>query len=96
MWQVEVRHHHKAYRNGDLEDTLELLETKNFKTRTAGKEWIESKLSGKPKRSVTRYPHKGDTPSNFYFFTGVSWQHENSGEQMDEYYQYTLKKAKIS
>lgn len=27
--------------------------------------------------------------------SGVTWQHENTGEQMEEYYQYTMKKIKL-
>lgn len=95
MYTVTVHHHDKDWRRGDLEDKFELIESKNFKTKKEAKEYIESKLSGKPPISVTRYLHTGDKPSHYYYFTGVTWQHENSGEQMQEYYQYTLKKGKL-
>jgi hypothetical protein len=39
--------------------------------------------------------HKGDKPSYCYVYTGVKWQHENSGEPMEEYYMYKLEKAKL-
>ena len=93
MYIVEIRHHCKGWRNGDLEDKLEIVDTKLFKTRAAGKEFIENALSSKPQKQVQKYYHKGNTPSNCYYFTGMTWIHENSGEEMEEYYQYTLKKA---
>ena len=95
MYQVAVYHHDKAIVKGDLEDKLELVAQENFKTKKAAKEWIERELKDKPTRSVTRYPHKGDIPSNYYYYTGVMWQHENSGDTMYEYYQYILKKVKL-
>ena len=92
MFTVEVRLHTKDWRNGDLEDKMELVEVKNFKTRKEAKDYIEYKL---PKRGdVHRFYHKGDKPSVCYYYTGVTWQHENTGEQMEEYYQYTLRKGK--
>lgn len=92
MFTVEVRHHTKAYRNGDLEDKLELIQVENFKTRSSAKAYIERELRGKD--NVEKSYHRGDEPSNCWFFTGVRWQHENTGEEMREYYQYTLKKTK--
>lgn len=93
MWTVTVHHHDKDRRNGDLEDKFELIESKNFKTRNAGKDYIERELSRLSGTKRTNW-HKGDKPSYAYCFTGVTWQHENSGEMMEEYYQWTLRKAK--
>ena len=95
MYQVEKRHHKKAWRNGDLEDELEFLGAVPFTLKKQALAYIEDELRGKPERQISRYPRKGDTPSNYYYFTGVTWQHENSGEQMEEYYQYTLRKVKL-
>lgn len=96
MYTVEIRHHTKNWRGGDLEDKLELIDTKIFKTRTAAKAFIESQLcKGRVKDTIRRY-HKGDVPSNCFLFTEEKWQHENSGEEMQEYYQYTLKKTKVN
>ena len=92
MYQVSVYHHTKDIVKGDLEDKLELMYTLSYTTKKAAKAYIEDKLRGKPARQVTRYPHTGDNPSNYYYFTGMIWQHENTGERMEEYYQYTLKK----
>ena len=94
MYQVTVHHHCKAWRNGDLEDEFKLIDSRNFKTRNDGKIFIETQINRKPGKQVQRHYHKGDEPSYCYYFTGVTWQHENSGEQMEEYYQYTLKKVK--
>ena len=94
MYVVTVHHHTKDWRNGDLEDKLELIDSKNFKTRKAAKEFIESNLRGKIK--VFRNYRKGTETSWCGYYTGVKWQHENSGEMMEEYYQYTLKKAKLN
>ena len=94
MYQVEKRHHRKAYRRGDLEDELVLISATPFTLKKQALAYIESELKGKPERQISRYPHKGDIPSNYYYFTGVTWQHENSGEEMQEYYQYTLRKVK--
>ena len=93
MYQVTVHHHDKNWRNGDLEDKLELVEVHNYKTKKEAKEWIESKLVNKSKKQVRRYPHTGNIPSKYFYFTGVEWQHENTGETMYEYYCYTLEKA---
>lgn len=97
MYQVTVHHHDKAIVRGDLEDKFELIAQENFKTREAAKTYIESTcgLNRRPLKQVTRDYHKGDKPSYCYWFTGVKWQHENSGEMMEEYYQYTLKKVKL-
>lgn len=93
MYKVEVRHHTKAWRNGDLEDALDLVSSELFKTRKAAKGYIERELC---KRHGTIHMdwHKGDTPSYCYCFTGVKWQHENSGAEMQEYYEYKLSKVK--
>jgi hypothetical protein len=94
MYQVTIHHHDKDWRRGDLEDKFELIGQENFKTRIAAKEFIEKDLSRR--RGTTQMNwHKGDRPSYCYCFTGVTWQHENSGEEMEEYYQYTLKKVKL-
>lgn len=95
MYTVTVHHHDKDWRRGDLEDKYELIDSRNFKTRTAAKDWIEGELRRLRGTKRTDW-HKGDTPIYAYCFTGVTWQHENTGEQMEEYYQYTLRKAKIN
>ena len=94
MYQVTVHHHDKDWVRGDLEDKFELVESKIFKTRTDAKAYIERKLSGLHGTKRTDW-HKGDTPSYAYCWTGVTWQHENSGEMMQEYYLYILKKVKL-
>lgn len=94
MYQVTVHHHDKDWVRGDLEDKFELIAQENFKTRTAAKEYIEKCLSRKSGAKYRNY-HKGDKASYCYVYTGVKWQHENSGEEMEEYYEYTLKKVKL-
>ena len=94
MYTVTTHHHCKAWRNGDLEDEFKLEASENFKTRKAAKEYIENKLRGKS--DVFRNYHKVDTTSYCGYYTGVTWQHENTGEEMAEYYQFTLKKAKVN
>ena len=93
MYTVEIRHHCKTYTRGDVDSEFKLIESKNFKTRTAGKEYIETKL--KYKSNVTKRWHKGDEPSYCYWHTGESWHNECTGEMEDEYYQYKLMKTKI-
>jgi hypothetical protein len=95
MYKVQIHHHTKAWRNGDLEDTLELSDVKTFKTKASAKEFIESRLKGKPSRLVTRYPHNGNVPSKYYLFTANTWIHENTGERMQEYLQFTLTKENL-
>ena len=95
MYTVTIHHHDKDWRNGDLEDKFELIYSKNFKTRTDAKAWIERELRGLRGTKRTDW-HKGDTPSYAYCWTGVTWQHENTGEEMEEYYQYTLRKGKLN
>ena len=94
MYQVTVHHHDKDIVRGDLEDKFELIAQECFKTRTAAKNWIESRMARYSGQKFRDY-HKGDKPSYCYVYTGVKWQHENSGEMMEEYYQYTLKKVKL-
>lgn len=95
MYRVTVHHHDKDIVRGDLEDKFELIRQENFKTRKGAKEWIEAQLNKRAyvKKSVDW--HKGAEPSYAICWTGVTWQHENSGEMMEEYYQYTLKKVKL-
>ena len=94
MWQVTIHHHKKAWRKGDLEDAFELEKQENFKTRKAAKEFIEAQLREMPGTKRTTW-NIGDRPSYAWCWTGVTWQHENSGEEMEEYYQYTLRKVKL-
>ena len=94
MYIVTVHHHDKDWVRGDLEDKFELIAQENFKTRKAAKDYIESCLNRKSGTKHRDY-HKGDEASYCYVYTGVTWQHENSGEMMEEYYQYTLKKVKL-
>lgn len=94
MYQVTVHHHQKAWRRGDLEDELVLEAKQIFKTRTNAKTWINNQLLLKSGTKRTEW-HTGDKPSYAYCFTGETWTHENTGEQMSEYFQYTLTKAKL-
>ena len=94
-YTVTVHHHTKDWRNGDLEDKFELIDSRNFKTRKAAKEFIERQLA-RQAGTIRMDWHKGDKPSYGLCFTGVIWQHENTGEKMEEYYQYTLKKDKLN
>lgn len=93
MYRVEVYHHDKNWRNGDLEDKWELIAKETFKARKNAKNYIEKELNGK--KNVLRHYHLGDNTSYCYYYTGVTWQHENSGETMEEYYMYVLKKVKL-
>ena len=92
MYTVKVYHHCKAWRNGDLEDDFQLKENRQFSTRKAAKDYIMSCVRGK---KIQEYWHKGDERSYVLYFTGETWQHENSGERMEEYYQYILEKTKV-
>ena len=94
MYQVKVYHHDKDWVKGDLEDKMELIAKELFKARRSAKNYIENDLKGK--KNVLRDYHIGDKKSYCYYFTGVKWQHENSGEIMQEYYMYVLEKAKIN
>lgn len=94
MYTVTVHHHDKDWVRGDLEDKFELIDSRNFKTRKAAKDWVEGQLS-RMRGTIRMDWHKGDHPSYAYCWTGITWQHENSGEQMEEYYQYTLRKGKL-
>lgn len=94
MYQVTEHHHDKDWVRGDLEDKFELVRQENFKTRSAAKAFIERALRGLSGTKRTEW-HKGDEPSYAYCWTGVTWQHENSGETMEEYYQFTLRKVKL-
>ena len=94
MYQVTVHHHDKYWVRGDLEDKFELVAKEVFKTRKAAKDYIEGCLARKFGTKRRDY-HKGSETSYCYCFTGVKWQHENSGEMMEEYYQYTLKRITL-
>ena len=94
MYQVTVHHHDKDWVRGDLEDKFVLIIQEVFKTRTAAKEFMEEDVSRRHCNVIYRDYHKGDEPSYIFAYTGVEWQHENSGETMKEYYQYRLTKIK--
>ena len=94
MYQVTVHHHDKDIVRGDLEDKIELIAQEWFKTRKAAKDYIEGCLARKHGKVHMDW-HKGDKPSYCYIYTGVKWQHENSGEMMEEYYVYKLEKVKL-
>ena len=89
VYIVKVFHHDKDWVGGDLEDKFELEDSDIFKTRKAAKAWILNDLSKKRGTKTTKW-HVGDKPSYAYCYTGVKWQHENSGEEMEEYWMYTL------
>lgn len=93
MYAVIVHHHCKDWRNGDLEDKIELTNKEFFKTRKAAKEWILKQA--KSKGHIEQEWHKGTRPSYVYAYTGVKWIHENTGDEMTEYYIYTLKQEHI-
>jgi len=95
MYQVTVHHHDKDWVRGDLEDKFELIAQENFKKRAAAKEFMEKDVSRRRCSVIYRDYHKGDKPSYIFAYTGVEWQHENSGETMREYYEYSLKKTKL-
>lgn len=95
MYQVTIHHHDKEWRRGDLEDKMELVAQENFKTRTAAKNYLEGDIARRRFQTVHRDYHKGDTSSLVWAYTGMTWQHENSGEQMEEFYRYELKKVKL-
>lgn len=94
MYVVTVHHHDKDIVRGDLQDKFELIDKEYFNTRKSAKGYIERSLNSM-RGAKRRDYHKGSETSYCYCFTGVTWQHENSGEMMEEYYQYTLKKANL-
>lgn len=91
MYKVIKLHHKPFYRNGDLEDTTEIVDTKVFKTRKGAKDFIEKELCGKsnPYRSY----HKGNEISICQYHTGKTWVHENTGETCHEFFIYKMFKA---
>lgn len=95
MYQVTIHHHDKAWIKGDLCDDLFLVAQECFKTRTAAKAYIEKDLAKMSFKTIHRNYHKGNEPSSVWAYTGMTWQHENSGETQEEYYRYILKKVKL-
>lgn len=93
MYEVTVHHQCKDWRNGDLEARTELVNKEMFKTRKSAKEWILKQARGKG--TIMQEWHKGDQCSFVYHYTGVKWIHENTGEEMEECYMYTLRKKHI-
>lgn len=98
MYKVEVYHYRKAWRNGDLEAEQVMIGSEFFSTRKSAKEYIERQVESNAKYAdkpfIRREYHKGDKPSYIYLWTGEEWQHENSGETCQEYYTYTLRRAR--
>lgn len=95
MYEVTIYHHRKTYTRGDVDAEFVMTAKETFKTRTAAKAYIENKLKGKPAKDVYRDYHKGDEASRCYYYTGYTWFNECTGDDEKEYYQYTLKKAKV-
>ena len=92
MYEVKVFHFKSCIRRGDLEEEYVLESATAYKTRKAAKDSIEAILNRKDKKQVRREYHRGDEVSHCYYFTGYTWQNENSGEHRDEYYEFQLSK----
>lgn len=88
MYQVKITHMTEAYERGDLSSKEELIDVKVYKTKKEAKAFIESELSGK--KNVWRSYHRGNTPSICCYFTDHKWVEENTGEERQEYYSFTL------
>lgn len=87
MYTVSLHHHCKNWRNGDLEDKTELVETLNFKTKKAAKEYVRNKMH------IKHNTFGGEKKDYWGWYTGVKWVHENTGEDMEEYYMYKIDKT---
>lgn len=94
MYQVTVHHHDKDWVRGNLEDKMELVAKEVFNARKNAKSYIEDDIKRHRFSKVNRDYHLGNETSLVWAYTGVTWQHENSGETMHEFYRYELKKVK--
>lgn len=88
MYQVKITHLTEAWERSDLCSKEELVDVKTYRTRKEAKAFIENKLSGK--KNARRSYHRGNTPSVCTYFTGHKWIEENTGEERQEYYSFTL------
>lgn len=95
-YKLEVWHTLRTYRKGDLEDTVEKVETKSFKTRKAANAYLQGRADYAKSENM-KYNidliSRGDLPSRLTVFTGFSWINENSGEKILEQYQFIVNKS---
>lgn len=94
IYELKRYHHRKAYRKGDLEDETIQDFSQTFSTRKEGNEFLERKQQEESGRYTCRINlvKRGNDSSTLYVYTGNTWIHENTGEEMEEYYSYILKK----
>ena len=82
-YAVETRLFTSCYERGDLSSEMKLVNVDYFNTQKDVKNFILRKAG---KVTVTRGNYHGIK------FTGYEWVEENTGEDCQEYYEYTTKK----
>lgn len=90
MYKVELLHFHPSTRNGDREETTDLVYCDVYKTKKAAKSYVLWQTMGK--KIKVKWGVNKD-PSYIYWFTGKTWINENSGEKREERYTYKIIKV---
>lgn len=95
-YKLEVWHVKPYYRKGNLEFATEEVAGKTFPTRKEANRFLTNKASYAKDENMKyniELISRGDSPSRLTVFTGFSWTNENSGEKIQEQYQYIINKS---
>lgn len=94
-YKVTCIHHRKAYVKGDLEaesviHSVEVLPSKKEVVKYLVRKADEANRQGRKFKLNSAI--RGNMPS-LSIYTGVTWIHENSGEEHQEYYWFKTEKC---
>lgn len=91
-YKVIRYHHRKAYVRGDLEAETVIDNVEVFTTKKAAVEYLkneDAKARNSGYRTSLNTKIRGAMPS-LTVYTGVTWIHENTGNEEKEYYNYRV------
>lgn len=89
-YKVTKYHHRKAYVRGDLEAETIIESVETFPTKKAVVQYLEREADSAKRRGykVNLVTKTRGTMPNLIVATGVSWTHENTGNEEQEFYSY--------
>lgn len=91
-YNIKKYHHRKAYRGGDLEAETIIDSVKTVSTKKAIVQYLVSEANSAKRRGykVNLSTKSRGTMPSLSVYTGVTWEHENTGETENEAYWYKV------